>query len=168
MLEAWHRMTAQPEDLSSGPAAYDYPELLGCLFILQGGQTDRLPFRIAGEDLSNILGQNLIGADFLELWAPEDRSLLAALVEKVLTENRPGLIHGEGHAGGNKTVGIEVVLAPLNKTDTGRNRILALYQILGSEAGAKTGAIRLHKLTALFPPEPERRQAKLRLVACND
>ncbi|MEM9670278.1 MAG: PAS domain-containing protein [Pseudomonadota bacterium] len=165
MLDAWHRMTGDPEDLSGGPVAQDYPGLLGCLFILQGGNVDRLPFRIAGDDLAEMLGQNLIGANFLDLWHEDDRPLLIALVEKVLRENRPGIVHGQGDVGPRRTAGVELVFAPLNTTNSGRDRILALYQTLDKQTQSP---IRQHKLTALFPPEPKQKKASLRLVANND
>ncbi|MEM7662519.1 MAG: PAS domain-containing protein [Pseudomonadota bacterium] len=168
MLDAWERMTATPEDLAGGPPAYDYPGLLGCLFILQGGLPGKLPFRIAGDDLSGLLGRNLIGSNFLDIWSAEDRPLLSALVEKVLSEHRPAIVRGQGAIGRRKSVNIEVVFAPLDKTGVGRDRILALYQVLGSDRVAQDIPIGTHSLTALFPPEPEDTKVELRLVACND
>lgn len=168
MLDAWQRMTAKPEDLVGGPPAEDYPGLLGCLFILQGGFRDKLPFRIAGDDLADRLGRNLIGSNFLDIWAEEDRPLLKALIEKVLSSRQPGLVHAKGFLRGRETVGIEVVFAPLDKTGVGRDRILALYQVLGNQTDHRNNTIGLHKLTALYPPEPQEKKASLRLVACND
>ncbi|MEO0882129.1 MAG: PAS domain-containing protein [Pseudomonadota bacterium] len=168
MLDAWQRMNATPEDLSGGPSAHDYPGLLGCLFILQGGGIGNLPFRVAGDDLAELFGRNLIGSNFLELWSDEDRPLLVALVEKIVSERRPGLVRGQGKVGKRKSVGVEVVFAPLDRAPGGRDRILALYQILQDDADAQDAFIGEHKLTALFPPEPEQKRAELRLVACND
>ena len=167
MLDAWQRMTAKPDDLIGGPPADDYPGLLGCLFILQGGVKGRLPFRIAGDDLAVRLGRNLIGSNFLDVWAEEDHPLLSSLVEKVLAERRPGLVRGQGLIGHRKSVNIEVVFAPLDKTGIGQDRILALHQVTGASAG-EDNPIGLHKLTALYPPEPVEKKATLRLVACND
>lgn len=168
MLQAWRRMTANPEDLNGGPSAQDYPGLLGRLFVLQGARNGQLPVRIAGDALPTILGRNLIGTDFLDLWADTDHALLTALVGKVLEQDRPGLVRAFGETRSGQRVEVEVTFAPLGKTSASQGRLLGLYQTLGGESLLGEKPIFTHRLRSLYPPEPRRSETKLRLVAQND
>ena len=168
MLEAWKQMTADPSELEGGPVAQDYPGLLGCLFILQGGHPGKLPFRIAGDHLADLFGRNLVGTDFLDLWAAEDRALVSAFAAKVLSDDQPGLFRGIGETGKGRQVNIEIAFAPLGRASGSRGRILALYQVLNCDQRSGPPLVARHRLSGLFPPEPQRPAAHLRLVANND
>lgn len=168
MLQAWKRITNTPNQADGGPSAYEYPGLLGRLFVIESTRKGFFPFRIAGDKLSSILGRNLIGTDFLDLWTGPDRLLVAALIESVTNEDRPGLLRGFGETSHGRRAEIEVAVAPLGSAISGRNRMLCLYQTLGGEAMLQNRSIWSHRITSVYPPEPIPNARNLHLVASND
>lgn len=168
MLQAWRRITNSPNDVDGGPSAHEFPGLLGRLFVIETTRKNFMPFRIAGDDLSQILGRNLIGTDFLNLWSGADRSLTSALLESVANEDKPGLLRGFGQTSLGRRVEIEVAVAPLKNGYAGQDRMLCLYQTLGGEAMLQNRSIWTHRITSIIPPEPKHTAQALRLVANND
>lgn len=168
MLRAWQRMTENPGDIDGGPSADEYPGLLGRLFVIESMRKGFAPFRIAGSELSDILGRNLIGTDFLDLWQGTDRLLTEALIASVTNEDRPGLLRGIGETSQGRRLEIEIAVAPLSDKLTGRNRLLCLYQTLGGEAMLQHRTIWTHRIRSIQPPEPELKKPTLRLVASRD
>lgn len=167
MLQAWTRITKSPDDVDGGPSAEDFPELLGRLFIIESSHSGFMSFRIAGDQLSSVLGRNLIGTNFLSLWIGPDRELASALLQCIISENRPGLLRGYGETSHNRRVEIEIAIAPLGRQRSGRDKFLCLYQTLGGEAMLNNKSVWSHRIRSLHPPEPERRPANLRLVQNN-
>jgi len=168
MLLAWQRITASPNDIDGGPSAHEYPGLLGRLFVVETTRKNFVPFRIAGDELSEVLGRNTIGTDFLDLWTGADRSLVAALIESVADENRPGLIRAIGQTSAGRRTELELAIAPLGDDMSGPNRMLCLYQTLGGENMLQNRSIWSHKVRSIHPPEPTVQVKNLRLVANND
>lgn len=168
MLQAWRRITRSPNDVDGGPSAHEYPGLLGRLFVVESLRNSFAPFRIAGDELTTILGRNLIGTDFLGLWTGADRSLVSALIESVTYEDRPGILRGFGETSLGHRVELEISIAPLKDKAIGRNRMLCLYQTLGGEAMLHNRSIWTHRVRSISPPEPIMKPANLRLVANND
>ncbi len=168
MLQAWRRITSTPHDVEGGPSAHEYPGLLSRLFVIETSRTGVLPFRIAGSDLAEILGRNLIGTNFLDLWMYADKSLVTALLESILQEDRPGIIRGIGQTSLGRRAEIEIAIAPLGQASAGPNRLLCLYQTLGGENMLQNRTIWSHKIRSIHPPEPLMQSASLRLVASND
>lgn len=167
MLQAWQRIMSAPHDIDGGPSADDYPGLLGRLFIVEALRPDFAPFRIAGDDLTNVLGRNLVGTDFLNLWVGPDRQLVAALLNCVTQEDKPGLLRGFGETSRGRRIEVEIAIAPLRGRRAGGNRLLCLYQTLGGEAMLKDRSVWSHRVRNLVAPEPSRSGAQLRLVSNN-
>lgn len=168
MLQAWQRMTSSPGDIDGGPSAHEYPGLLGKLFVIESMRKGFAPFRIAGSELSDILGRDLIGTDFLDLWQDTDRLFSEALITSVTNEDRPGILRGIGETSQGRRLEIEIAVAPLAEEATGRRRLLCLYQTLGGEAMLQHRSIWTHRIRSIHPPEPLARKANLRLVASRD
>lgn len=171
MLLAWKRMIKNGNLEYSGPSADDYPGLLGGLFVIEQSRTDVVPFRIAGESLPAILGQDLIGTNFLDLWTGADRQLASALLSSIIQENRPGVMRLCGISKQGRRLDVEISLAPLEQRINGGPRFLCLYQTLGGEAMLKNQPIVSHKIKSLYPPEeesqPTRKTPHLKLVPKN-
>ena len=167
MLEAWQRISHAHTVTDEGPSAYDHPGLLGRLFVIEVTRSNYAPFRVTGDDLSQILGRNLIGTNFLDLWTGPDREFVEALMKCVMHEERPGLLRGFGQTSGARRVDIELALAPLGQHLPLRNRLLGLYQTLGGEAMLQNRSIWSHRVQAIFPPEAPQKRANLRLVTNN-
>lgn len=168
MLQAWQRITAAPHDVEGGPSADEYPGLLGRLFVIDTARKSFAPFRIAGDDLSDILGRNLIGTDFLDLWRTADRMLIEALLECIAFEDRPGLLRGYGQTSMGRRTEIEIAIAPLAASNAGPSRMLCLYQTLGGETMLNNRFIWSHRIKSVYPPEPTSNPNTLKLVASND
>lgn len=167
MLQAWRRMLSTPDDIEGGPAAEDYPELLERLFILDTTKPGVASFRVAGDDLPSLLGRNLIGTNFLDLWTNADRPIVDGLLQSVLSEDGPGLLRGFGETSQFRRVEIEIAIAPLTQNKLAPQRVLCLYQTLGGEAMLNKRTLWSHRLRSVYPPEPPRMSANLRLVTDN-
>ncbi|MEL7480489.1 MAG: PAS domain-containing protein [Pseudomonadota bacterium] len=167
MLHAWRRMSASPEDLDGGPSVQDYPGILGRLFILHTGPRMNLPFRIVGDQLPGLIGKPLIGTDFLSLWLERDRRLLTAFLDKIVAEDRPGLLRAHGDTRRGTPVEIEMTFAPLGHGGSTPTRLLGLYQTLESEPSERAPSIVTHRLKSLYPPEAPSQSVSLRVVANN-
>lgn len=168
MLQAWRRITASPHDVEGGPSAHEYPGLLSRLFVIETTRKAFAPFRIAGSELPDILGRNLIGTDFLDLWTGADRLLVTALLESIAQDDGPGIIRGFGQTSLGRRSEIEIAIAPLGHDTSGPNRMLCLYQMLGGENMLQNRSIWSHRIRSLYPPEPGTDTKSLRLVASND
>lgn len=165
MLQAWKRITSAPEDIEGGPSADEFPGLLGRLFVIEYRESGFVPFRIAGEELNTILGRNLVGTDFLNLWVGPDRALAAALLQCIISEDEPGLLRGFGETSRRRRVEVELAIAPLTDHHAGGARLLCLYQTLGGEAMLHRQTVWTHRIRSVYPPEPPARPANLRLVS---
>ena len=168
MLLAWQRITAAPHDIQGGPSAHEYPSLLGRLFVIETAREGFAPFRIAGDELTEILGRNIIGTDFLDLWLGSDRSLISALLESVAYANKPGMVRAIGQTSTGRRTEIELAIAPLGQQTASPNRMLCLYQTLGGENMLHNRSIWTHQIRSIYPPEPIVEANNLRLVASND
>lgn len=168
MLQAWQRMTSSGQSENTGPSADDYPGLLGRLFVVEQVLPDIVTFRIAGETLPILLGRNLVGSNFLDLWTGADRQLVTALLASILEDSRPGVIRLSGETHHGRRLDVEISIAPLEQRMNGGKRFLCLYQTLGGEAMLKSQPINTHKVKSIYPPEassnPARTKPFLRLV----
>ena len=172
MLKAWQRMMQNGSAEDSGPCADDYPGLLGRLFVIEQMGPNTIPFKIAGESLPSLLGRDLIGTNFFDLWIGADRQLASALLASVKQYNRPGIIRLRGETQHGRRLDVEISIAPLEPRQNGRLRFLCLYQTLGGEAMLRNQPICLHRIKSVFPPEPSSQsdtpKPHLTLVSGND
>lgn len=168
MLQAWQRITNTPGTVHEGPSAHEYPDLLGRLFVLQATRPDNIAFRIAGDGLVDILGRNLIGTNFLDLWKNSDAKLLSAYLECVTNGNNPGIIRGISETQTGRHAQVELALAPLTSKNGQHGRLIGLYQTLGGEAMLRESQIRTHYISSMELPKPDLTPTSLKLVASND
>jgi len=171
MLLAWKRMIKNGNLEYAGPSADDYPGLLGGLFVIEQARADVVPFRIAGDTLTTLLGRDLVGTNFLDLWTGSDRQLASALLASIVQDKRPGVMRLCGATKQGRRLDIEISIAPLERRPNGGHRFLCLYQTLGGEAMLKNQPIASHKIKSLYPPEedskPVRKTPHLKLVPQN-
>ena len=90
---------------------------------------DRTPdgatFRLAGAWIETLHGQQMRGINWLDLWAPESRYLVAAAVVQTFREARPVVWVAEAE----RLRGVlEIVVAPMRGQDGQADRLLGLYQ----------------------------------------
>lgn len=168
LLEAWSRMETDRSG-RTGPPAADHPALLENLFVLHRVSETSVPFRITGGAVTKRLGREAPELDFMDIWRPQDRIILAGMIESIIDEGQPGLIHGYGQSMTGNEIEIEIALAPLGKTIATRGRLLGLYQPVEGVHALKGQPVWRHQLKTLVMPEPKvRRMSHLRLVANND
>lgn len=168
MLRAWLRITKTPGAVDSGPSAYEFPELLGRLFVIETTRSGFTSFRIAGEGLTRFLGQNLVGTDFLDLWKSSDHDLLTAFLNCVTKGDSPGILRAVGETNLGRHSEVEIALAPLSTQKMGGRRMLGLYQSLGGEAMILKSNLRTHLVRSIELPYPDFQSPSLKLVASND
>lgn len=160
MLLAWKRMTKNgTAEEHGGPSADDYPGLLGRLFVIEQARADIVTFRIAGDTLTSLLGRNLVGTNFLDIWTGADRQMAVALLTSIIEGKKPGVIRLNGETRNERQLDVEISIAPLERRQNGGNRFLCLYQTLGGEAMLKNQPIKTHKIKSLYLPEATKRPA---------
>jgi hypothetical protein len=82
-------------------------------------------FRLAGGWIETLHARPLRGLAWLELWAPESRSLVAAAMVQTFREARPVVMVAE--AARLRGV-LEIVIAPMRRPDGIADRLVGLYQ----------------------------------------
>lgn len=106
-------------------------------------------FRLAGDLVVALHGRDLRRAPFLSLWAPADRSRIAAALEAARRSAEPITATAEGRSIDGGAVRLEMLIAPLRADAPPTDRFLGLYQLLTPLAGlrdrpiAELGLIRL-------------------------
>jgi hypothetical protein len=94
-------------------------------------------FRLAGAWIETLHGRSMQGTDWLGLWAPESRPLVASAVVQTFREARPVVMVAEAE----RLRGvIEIVIAPLRSADGTPDRLVGLYQPM-AEQERRTEAI---------------------------
>jgi len=170
LLSAWERMTASPPPTGHAEKASDHPDLLDCLFVIERADEGRWLFRNAGSRLGKLLGRDLAQHDCLDFWTGHDRTMVESLIDTVRESRKPGILHATGETLTGTQVSIEFTLAPLPnpRADGDHQRLLGLYQVLQPRSLLKGRPVWRHRVTAVYPPRPDRQPAQLRLVARND
>lgn len=170
LLSAWQRMNeTAPENLGMEKAS-DHPDLLECLFVIERSDEGRWLFRNAGNQLGKLLGRDLGQHDCLDFWTGHDRNMVESLIDSVRESRKPGILHATGETLTGTQMDIELTLAPLPspRKQSNQNRLLGLYQVLQPAAVLNGRPVWRHRVTAVYPPRPDRQPAQLRLVANND
>lgn len=171
ILEAWQRMTANPTGhAKSGPQTVDHPDLMGRLFVIQATEDGDWTFRTAGDSLSALLGKDLGGQSFSDLWSGPDKLMVRGFLDAVRLDGAPGVIRGRGETLTGQRVELEVSVSPLTGVGraTARPRLLGLYQTLGGEQFLKGRPVFRHRVSAILPPDTRQEGPQLKLVANND
>jgi hypothetical protein len=86
---------------------------------------DGATFRLAGGWIETLHDRPLRGVDWLSLWAPDSRPMVAAAVAQTFREARPVVVVAE--AARLRGV-LELVIAPLRGPDGEADRLVGLYQ----------------------------------------
>ena len=170
LLSAWQRMNESPEEIGGVEKASDHPDLLECLFVIERSEEGRWLFRNAGDQLGKLLGRDLGQQDCLDFWTGHDRRMVESLIDSVRESRKPGILQATGETLTGTSVNIEMTLAPLPtpQSAAAQLRLLGLYQILQPQPILKGRPVWRHRVTAIYPPKPERQPAQLRIVASND
>ena len=92
---------------------------------------------------------------------------MAAQLDAVRFGSAPGIVRGRGETLTGQKVELEISFAPLRSKDSGAERILGLYQMLGGEGLLAGRPIWRHSISAIYPPDSSREEPHLRLVASN-
>lgn len=170
MLNAWRRLAYPDHPGGDDGAGLPAPaDLLSHLFVLRRADDGGWVFRNAGQRLSAVTGRVLHDRDFTDLWREGDRSRVSALLASVIHEGEPGIIHGRAQTLDRRTVGLEVSLAPLVRPngDPRPDRMLGLYQILGSPKALGSQSLWIHAVEAIMPAARLVQRQGLRLVVSN-
>lgn len=168
ILRAWLRLSSENPAGIGDPKVSDFPNMLGSLFVLKQAETGVWPFANAGSDLTRRLGRELVEHDFLSLWRGRDLALVSAQLDAIRYSGAPGVIHCTGESLSGQTVNIEIALAPLRVPGLKGERFLGLYQLLDDDAELKGRPVWRHSVIALYPPEVQQAEPRLRLVASNE
>ncbi|MCW5696890.1 MAG: PAS domain-containing protein [Bauldia sp.] len=114
-LPAPRRTAIEPSDIRT---------ILADTFILEVGERRSYRFRLAGTRLCGILGRELKGSEFLDLWSGEDRAQVAGLLGAVTGEAAAASLGVSAAARSDRHLAMEMVLLPLIQNGPGYDRIL--------------------------------------------
>lgn len=168
LLDAWRRMQADPQTHGkSGPDISDHAGLVDRIFVIELREDHSWLVRTSGGILNTLVGRNLVNRNYLDLWTGPDRAMMAAFLEAIRFDGAPGVVRGRGETVNGERVELEISLMPLS-LESGRSprqRMLGLYQTLGSDDALPTRQVFRHRIAMLVPPDTRRIGAQLRLVA---
>lgn len=169
LIDAWRRFSVQAPT-GDGPETDDYPGLVENLFVVAHPASNQFTFRNLGPGVERLFGRELVDHDFLSLWDPVDRPLIAAAARCAVSENGPTIINARASRLEGSSVEIEFTLAPIRNAQGEISRLLGLCQVLTPSPQPNPRPIGPMRLEAVFPPAPARQPQKprLRLVVCND
>lgn len=108
-------------------------------------------FRLAGAWIELLHARPMRGQSWLELWAPESRSLVAAAVVQTFRETRPVVMVAE--AARLRGV-LEIVIAPMRQRDGTADRLVGLYQPIAEQERQMEGVgpLRARLSVGVGPP----------------
>ena len=107
----------------------------------------------------------------MPLWTGYDKDMITAFLGSVLQYRLPGIIQASGETLNGQSIDIELSFTPIGRNmlkGQKADRLLGLYQVIGTEAALKGRPIWRHRLTALHPPVARDGQPYLKLVANNN
>ncbi|MGZ8363455.1 MAG: PAS domain-containing protein [Caulobacteraceae bacterium] len=165
LIDYWRAKKVGPE--SPARSAVDPMELATLLpqvFMLGRLAPGKHVFRLAGGLVGDLHRRDLRGADFLELWSPEDRLRLASSLESSRKRAEPFVALTKGSA----LVGmcnLEILLAPLRSKVGEPERTLGLYQPTSPLAALASQAVTQLDLIRLCTAEGDAALPSLRLAA---
>lgn len=162
VLDAWRRLV-YGEDTGAGPAMMDYPDVLGRLFVLNRVTVADYSFRRVGATLERLFGRALTDHNFLSLFDPADRALVAATILNACEDGRPAILSARGETLNGAMVDLEFPLAPIVRP--GSVRILGLCQSTTPDQILKGRPIRRLRTTAIYPPGAAPLEPIIRLVS---
>jgi hypothetical protein len=102
----------------------DIRRILADTFILEVGGRDRFPIRLAGTRMCGLYCEEIKGGDFLDLWAPQDRTAIATLATAVAVDAAAAVITAEAKNARHKGVACEILMVPLRHNGPDYDRIL--------------------------------------------
>jgi hypothetical protein len=91
-------------------------------------------FRLAGEDVIELIGRPAAAGSALALWRPEHRGRVAALLGASLIAGEPMVLEAAAVSGEALVLRLELLFAPLTASDGVADRFLGLCQPLGGAA----------------------------------
>ena len=98
--------------------------ILADTFILEVVDRETYPIRLAGTRVCILYGREIKGANFLDLWAGEDRQAVATLAAAVSTDAAAAVLSLEGQTPRRRSVSCELLLLPLRNGKSGFDRVL--------------------------------------------
>jgi hypothetical protein len=93
-------------------------------FILERVEAGQFRFRIAGTRIVESFGLELRGSDFLDLWSPQDRGVVATQLATVTTQGGVGKFTFEASDGEGRRANFEALLLPLVHSGQSIDRIV--------------------------------------------
>ncbi len=121
----WDRLRAgrsAPERSDLDPAAVR--TLLGDILLLEFNACDRHVVRLAGTRICSLLGRELKGRAFSEMFAPEDWHDLNSMLDGVAAAALPAVAGIRGETGDGRSLNLELIALPLRHRGRTHTRML--------------------------------------------
>ena len=94
------------------------------LFILENTADDNPRFRLAGTAICNLMGREIRGENFAQLWAGSQQEDPVRIAAGVMTHVIPALINATGYCISGRSMTFEMVLLPLRTSGDICDRLL--------------------------------------------
>ena len=151
LLTYWNaRRQSEPAPRRTEILPEDLGGLLSHLFLLRRMDSDHHIFQLAGTGLCRMHRREFQDQNFLSLWDGHDRIHMRALLEGALAVPGPARAVAEAVSLDSSVQEVEVTLLPLRGPEGVLDRVLGLYQPLGSSAYGLRPVVR-HRLAAMYP-----------------
>ncbi|MET0294023.1 MAG: PAS domain-containing protein [Phenylobacterium sp.] len=130
LIDYWRSLT-----FGSGPPPRglldpgEFAPLAPQVFLLGRERAGRYPFRLTGEFVRDLFGQDLRGRSLLSLFRYPDAWPLRTAMEAARRFPEPLVMLAQGTTA-SASIGLEILLAPLSGGTTGPDRFLGLLQPL--------------------------------------
>jgi hypothetical protein len=159
----WNRVRrGRPAPRRNDIEPSDIRRILADTFILEVGDRDRLPIRLAGTRMCGLYCREIKGGDFLDLWAPNDRNAIATLATAVGVDAAAAVVTVDAINARGKRLTCEVLLLPLRHNGPNYDRILGSYAPLERPYWLGTEPILRQTLTSLRLIWPDEQPTFLR------
>jgi hypothetical protein len=129
----WNRLRgarSAPERADVDPGAIR--EILSDTFMLEAGDDGDFPFRLSGSRICALMGHEMKGALFLDMWTGADRATVAGALATVSDDAAVAVLGARGETDLGRQVDLELVMLPL------RHRGRTHARIIGALAPVET------------------------------
>lgn len=121
----WNRIRgarAAPERADVDPAAIR--GALGDVFILEADLDADYPFRLSGSRICSMLGHEMKGERFMDLWRGPDRDTVLGAITTVSDDAAVAVIGAQGWSEFGRHIDVEIALLPLRHHGRTHSRLL--------------------------------------------
>ncbi|MEL6831278.1 MAG: PAS domain-containing protein [Pseudomonadota bacterium] len=169
LIASWSRIVQSKAGTQNLPDPERHPQIIPSLFVIEQDHGAGWVFRNVGAAIEDLLARDLQGHNYRSLWTEADRPMVDTFLSTVQRIGEPGILTARATVLDGNCITTEICHIPLfgeTKDAPGADRLLCLYQTIGSASPLNHRPIWRHELISAQPPKT--RRPSIRLVVSND